>query len=589
MRPTLALLFVLSWAHVAAAQTSRPADDAVRDAVTSVMGPPDWNGRSAAVAVARLQGTADQLRPLLEPYWLNAAADPDRAASAYLLYLLATGREPPHRKRLAAVGHFRVTVVAVDNPTLADFRTAVRAQLPPGSATASWVGLTRGRPSALLAVDGVARFTRAVHALGDSHAMTVSNPPDLFTAAEYADFLRDRGKVPAADYAATFRALYDHLGQAYPAFQQKAIDWPHVGDELLPRADAVKTDRDFGLLVLELVAKLQDSHAVVEAGTVDVPDPGLPQWDPGFACLDDDRGRATVYSVVPDSPAARAGVRPGTSVAAVDGVPTDRLLADRARRLSTFYGYSSDRCLRYDAVRSFAAQPRRGAVVHLMLESPDGHPWAADVACDCGGRYVPRLPVPREGVGDSDDCSSTTLAPGVGYVYVRRTGPNLIPDLDAAVRNLGPIRGLVIDVRGNSGGGFDADAAFANFDPTETRWPDRPRYAGPVAVLTDARTISAGEGWTSWFVAHHRARLFGATTAGASSRKEEYALPDGRFKVVVPVKLYTGFLDRPIERDGLVPDEPVSCTAADLAAGRDTVVDAAVRWLAGQPRVAVGP
>ena len=45
------------------------------------------------------------------------------------------------------------------------------------------------------------------------------------------------------------------------------------------------------------------------------------------------------------------------------------------------------------------------------------------------------------------------------------------------------------------------------------------------------------------------------------------------------VKAYTGFLDRPIERRGLEPDVPVKCGAKDLAAGKDTVLEAAKRHL----------
>ena len=98
-------------------------------------------------------------------------------------------------------------------------------------------------------------------------------------------------------------------------------------------------------------------------------------------------------------------------------------------------------------------------------------------------------------------------------------------------------------------------------------------------MLIDERCISAGEGWTSWFVARKRARLFGTATAGASARKETYTLANGLYKVEVPVKAYTGFLDRPIERRGLEPDVEVRCTAADLSRGRDTVAEAAVKWL----------
>ena len=69
--------------------------------------------------------------------------------------------------------------------------------------------------------------------------------------------------------------------------------------------------------------------------------------------------------------------------------------------------------------------------------------------------------------------------------------------------------------------------------------------------------MSAGEGWASWFVATKRARLFGQATNGASGRKTVYDLKNGLYRVRYPVKLYRGFLDRPIERRGLEPDEPL--------------------------------
>jgi len=76
----------------------------------------------------------------------------------------------------------------------------------------------------------------------------------------------------------------------------------------------------------------------------------------------------------------------------------------------------------------------------------------------------------------------------------------------------------------------------------------------------------------------HR-KLFGTHTAGASARKETYTLTNGLYQVTFPVKAYTGFLDRPIERRGLEPDVPVNCNAKDLAVGKDTVLEAAKAYL----------
>jgi carboxyl-terminal processing protease len=173
------------------------------------------------------------------------------------------------------------------------------------------------------------------------------------------------------------------------------------------------------------------------------------------------------------------------------------------------------------------------------------------------------------------------LGDGIGYIHVRRIRQGLEVSLDQALTALGDIKGLVVDVRGNSGGGFDDKTAFGNFDlaPVGSAAPHHPLYKGPIAVLIDERCISAGEGWTSWFVARKRARLFGTTTAGASARKETYTLSNGLYKVEIPVKAYTGFLDRPIERRGLEPDVEVRCSARDISSGKDTVAEAAVEWL----------
>ena len=98
----------------------------------------------------------------------------------------------------------------------------------------------------------------------------------------------------AATYEQAFRELYETLGRKYPNFKMKGIDWDKVGRELLPLAAKVKDDDEFGLLCMRLVAKLEDSHAVLGDGSVRVPRlPRVPSADlgPGL-CLPDRRPRA---------------------------------------------------------------------------------------------------------------------------------------------------------------------------------------------------------------------------------------------------------------------------------------------------------
>ncbi len=133
------------------------------------------------------------------------------------------------------------------------------------------------------------------------------------------------------------------LRRIYPNFQRKAIDWDKVGQELLPRAATAGTEREFGLLVEEMVARLEDSHAVVQAGTAQPPAPDLPKWDPGLACLIDDRGRMVVYSVDLGSPAEKAGIKPGMTVVQSIACPPNHAIAQWMKLAEKYIGYSSER------------------------------------------------------------------------------------------------------------------------------------------------------------------------------------------------------------------------------------------------------
>ncbi|KPK83146.1 MAG: hypothetical protein AMJ81_08530 [Phycisphaerae bacterium SM23_33] len=424
-----------------------------------------------------------------------------------------------------------------------------------------------------------ARAMSAVAAEPDQVAEEVTDDPAAAAASSR----------PAAGpgYEQAFQDLYETLGRRYPCFALKGIAWKKVGQELLPRSRQVKSDQEFGLLCMELVARLEDTHARLEPGAAKLPPAPVPLWDPGFACLIDDRGQPVVYHVDKVSPAQRAGVKVGMTVTSINGKLAGQVLKEQMALLGRYFGYSSQRVLQYDGGRFLARQMQERAKVELGMRDPSGKAYSFELEATLGVRYIPRLPVPIQGIPDSADVSWKMLPDNIGYVRVRRIRANLLASLDKAVAELKSARGLIIDVRGNTGGGFDASAAFDNFSPGKQT--HRPQFLGSIAVLVDEHCISAGEGWTSWFVANKRGRLFGSATAGASSRKETYTLSNGLYKVVIPVKAYAGFLHRPIERRGLEPDVPVRITASDLAAGRDTVLDAARQHLLQSPAAQPAP
>ena len=439
--------------------------------------------------------------------------------------------------------------------------------------------------NALHLIAGVDGFTTVFRVPGaELHVRKHLESPHIAIAEQAERAMRriaPESTAARVSYAEALRDLYDELGCHYPCFELKGIDWKTVGEELLPRVEEVETDDDFGKLCLELVARLEDSHASLLPASARIPQIPFPQWDPGFACLLDDVQRPVVYYVDPGGPAAEAGITVGMAIRKVDGIAVDEVMGRWMKGITRYVGYSSERYLRYQAARMFCRQMTQGQVVQVELERTDGERATFELPCTLGVRYLPRLSVPIPGIADSGNVSWTMLDDEIGYVYVRRIRNDLNEQLDRAVGELEGAKGIIIDVRGNSGGGFDSSRSHRNF-VFDDQEPERPRFLGAIALLLDARCISAGEGWASWFIAEGRARTFGEATAGASARKTVYTLKNGLYRVRYPVKAYRGFLDRPIERRGLEPDVPVRQSAADLAAGRDTVLEAAREYLLGR-------
>jgi carboxyl-terminal processing protease len=75
-----------------------------------------------------------------------------------------------------------------------------------------------------------------------------------------------------------------------------------------------------------------------------------------------------------------------------------------------------------------------------------------------------------------------------------------------------------------------------------------------------------------------RARIFGETSAGQALPAMATRLPTGDVLLHVTADLVAPD-GRRVEGRGVVPDEPVPLRRAELLAGRDAALEAAVRWI----------
>ena len=264
------------------------------------------------------------------------------------------------------------------------------------------------------------------------------------------------------------------------------------------------------------------------------------------------------------SPAAKAGLRPGDYIRAIDGQSTrDTSVYEGMRRLAGAPGTK----VTLAVLRGNAAEPH---TVELVREALAPAPPK--------GRIVP---------------------PGVGYIRIAEFGKSLADQLRGEIAQLtksGATR-LVFDLRGSAFGDVETGIAAARlFVPSGTLAFRQERgkakepiaaAAGdgtitlPVALLTDNGTSGAAELFAAALTGNKRASLVGERTLGRAARQRLVRLPDGSGLLLTHL-FYLTPSEAVINEKGLMPD--VAVEQPDIEFGQplpttDPTLDKAVELL----------
>lgn len=278
----------------------------------------------------------------------------------------------------------------------------------------------------------------------------------------------------------------------------------------------------------------------------------------------DSDGRIQVSDIQSGSPAAQGGIKAGDRLRTVDGRDLDGRPVTEVTAL-----------LRGDTAGS--SQERSAAVpgspVRLGLER-DGRRW--QVTLHRALLTAETLTV--------DSLTEDVVVVRIGS-FTREVGDQLDdalrrPELKHAAEH----GGLVLDLRGNSGGLVSAAAEVASafldgglVATYDVRGEQRALFADPggdtttpLVVLVDGGTMSAAELLAGALQDRGRAVLVGSRTFGKGSVQEPSALPDGSV-VEHTVGTYTTPSGRSPEGSGVEPDVKIGPDASGKAAERQAV------------------
>jgi carboxyl-terminal processing protease len=277
-----------------------------------------------------------------------------------------------------------------------------------------------------------------------------------------------------------------------------------------------------------------------------------------------------VIAPIDDTPAARAGIKAGDVITAIDGKPID---ADSELGSSPLRGASGSKVV-LTILRKGAAKPFDVALVRETIR-------VASVR-------------------------SRMLEPGYGYVRVSTFQADTAADFARALERLqqpGKLRGLVIDLRSNPGGLLTAAVQIADelldrgqivstrgrvaiSDAEFGATPGDRLDGAPVVLLVDAGSASASEVLAGALHDNKRARVVGSRTFGKGSVQTLLPLDNGDSVKLTTARYYTPS-GKSIQARGIEPDVVLHAAKDAANGGRPGYTEATLpRHLQGEEGIA---
>jgi carboxyl-terminal processing protease len=362
----------------------------------------------------------------------------------------------------------------------------------------------------------------------------------------------------------TFEKVWRTVNEKYFDPNFGGLDWRAVRERYAPQVAAVKTDAELYKLLNRMLGELKVSHmqvvtpeqlAVLKAPPVST-----------GVVLREVEHRLVITRLIENSSAAKTGLKTGYAVVKVDGEAVKSLA---------------------EAQRKLAGAPNTSVRLSYLDERDELRETVLE-----------RLPLTQAVGGKLAGISvyalfeTRRLADDIGYLRFSNFAGFLDPKIKEAMDGMKGARGLVIDLRGNTGGEDSVAINLAGmlFDKetqlmvTRTRKgedfyykakPQKNAFLGPVVILLDEASGSASEQLAAGLQEAGRAVVVGKTTAGKDLDADVSELPTGAYLIYATGQPHTpkGVV---IEGRGVIPDVEVGLTRAGLLAGRDAQLDAAI-------------
>ena len=368
-----------------------------------------------------------------------------------------------------------------------------------------------------------------------------------------------------------FDSIWTHLQESYIHYDSADVDWDGLNQEYLERINAGLSDDEFTALIQELQTELptgtityQSRAERIEAETTDT------STYEGIGAVmtftEDPTPHFIVLSVIPGSPAEKAGLKAHDIVSEIDSEAVQVQEGQRA----------------VNRIRGAA-----GSAVTLTVQSPDESERSIEIQ---------RARLTSTGKLEARMLAGTN---NYGYMLFPATGSaTLIRDVVASLQSFTTNRtldGLVLDLRiaSSTRGGWPMEELFKLFhdgnvgefynseEEQVLNIDGKDQFSSqtvPLVILIGENTSGAPEILAAGMQSGGRAEIVGATTLGAIEITTPFYLPNGALLLVesTSFRLLNG---EEIGNKGVQPDVEVEAGWGEVKPDADPVLEAAIKLL----------
>ncbi|MBP6810704.1 MAG: hypothetical protein KA138_04265 [Saprospiraceae bacterium] len=366
-------------------------------------------------------------------------------------------------------------------------------------------------------------------------------------------------------------------------------DWTGVMRAFIPKMAKVKDALGYKLCARELIGRIHDTHA-----NLWMQDEELRNY---FGNLRpavqvkfvENQAVVTGYYHADQGP--KTGLLPGDVIKEIEGVAVEEIVKKKLPLYPASNMPTKLRDIAKDLLRT------NDSTLHLKVRRDNA---VTDFEVACADPRKENFNMGLDWAYNKPDSCYRLLSPDIGYLYLGNVKEDLLPGIMEKFKNT---KGLIVDIRNYpsefvvfslttllkakpskfvyfTNGHVDNPGVFTNSEALECGEHNPNPYTGKVVVLINEISQSQAEYTTMALRSVPGTVVVGSTTAGADGNVSEFMLPGGLRSMISGIGVF--YPDgTPTQRIGIVPDYTVLPTIAGVRAGKDELLEYAMKLIEG--------